>query len=109
MRVGRALVSVGVALAAALVLAACAPKPLPVDVTAPTPTLASDPDEAGREPAAIPITFVSVIDGDTIKTSAGTVSIIGIDTPSEASAATTKPPPRLRASSLSPLARNQYP
>jgi endonuclease YncB( thermonuclease family) len=81
MRVRRALVSVAAVHTAALVLAACAPQPLPVDATTPTPTLVPGAASAGSEPAAEQITFVSVIDGDTIETSAGTVRIIGIDTP----------------------------
>jgi endonuclease YncB( thermonuclease family) len=74
-------VSVGAAVAAAVVLAACAPRPLPVDATAPTPTLVSGAASAGSEPAAEQTTFVSTVDGDTIETSAGTVRIIGVDTP----------------------------
>lgn len=39
------------------------------------------PTPAATDPAQAPVTLVSVIDGDTIVTSAGTVRIIGIDTP----------------------------
>lgn len=53
----------------ASVLVGCAPGP-----TTDAPPSATPPVDA-------PVTFVSVIDGDTIETSAGTVRIIGIDAP----------------------------
>lgn len=58
----------GAALAAvfAVLLAGCAPAELP---------------EATAPPAAARATVVSVIDGDTIESSAGTVRLIGIDAP----------------------------
>ncbi len=83
--------AVSVAIVLTLGLAGCAPE----TVAAP-PASASPGPRASSPPAAAEesVTFVSVIDGDTIETSAGTVRIIGIDTPergecghSEASAA----------------------
>lgn len=84
MRVGRTRGSIGAAVAIAAMLSACAAPssqteaaphaPLPTPVAAP---LADDPEAPAPEPA----TFISVVDGDTIETSAGTVRIIGIDTP----------------------------
>jgi len=79
-RVGQTLASVGAAVAMAAVLSACAaqtpedapPTPAPVSIPA-----VSTPAEASAEP----ITFISVVDGDTIETSAGTIRIIGIDAP----------------------------
>ncbi len=55
--------------AAVLVLAGCAAEPTP---------LATPPASTAAEPA---VTIDSVVDGDTIETSAGTVRIIGIDAP----------------------------
>jgi endonuclease YncB( thermonuclease family) len=45
--------------------------------TSPTPHPSTTPSTAGIESA----TFVSVVDGDTITTSVGTIRLIGIDTP----------------------------
>lgn len=81
MRVGRVLVPVGVVLASALVLSGCAALSPTVDPVVAAPTSASNSESTGTEPASEQITFVSVVDGDTIETSAGTVRIIGIDTP----------------------------
>lgn len=68
-------------------LAACAPESpvssqssLPATATPkpkPAPSLSQKPSDSGVTRA----TFLSVIDGDTIETSAGTVRLIGIDTP----------------------------
>ncbi|MBD3756775.1 MAG: thermonuclease family protein [Microbacterium sp.] len=55
--------------AAVLVLTGCAAEPTP---------LATPPASTAAEPA---VTIDSVVDGDTIETSAGTVRIIGIDAP----------------------------
>ncbi|MFI8593804.1 thermonuclease family protein [Microbacterium sp. NPDC078428] len=55
-----------------LLLAACTPAPAP---TAPASSSPSPPATTDT------VTFAAVIDGDTIETSAGTVRIIGIDTP----------------------------
>jgi hypothetical protein len=49
-----------------------------------------EPVASAAAPASDSTTFLSVVDGDTIQTSAGTVRIIGIDTPNEVSAATRK-------------------
>ncbi|MDT0143223.1 thermonuclease family protein [Microbacterium sp. PRC9] len=81
MRVGRVLVTVGAVFAATLGVSACAPQPPAVDAVAPTPTSAAEVGSTSAESASEQITFVSVVDGDTIETSAGTVRIIGIDTP----------------------------
>lgn len=70
MKVARSLSLAALATAALLVFAACAPA-APEEATA-VPLVAD---------AATSVTFVAVVDGDTITTSAGAVRIIGIDTP----------------------------
>ncbi|SFI40556.1 Endonuclease YncB, thermonuclease family [Microbacterium saccharophilum] len=81
-RVGRTLGSIGAAVIIAAVLSACVTQPARTDAAASTPVpLATPAASVPAEPAAEPVTFVSVVDGDTIETSAGTVRIIGIDTP----------------------------
>ncbi|MGN6127370.1 MAG: thermonuclease family protein [Humibacter sp.] len=77
--VGQLLAPVGVVFAAAFVLSGCAALTPTLDPVVPAPTLAVNPDSTSA--ASEQITFVSVVDGDTIETSAGTVRIIGIDTP----------------------------
>lgn len=64
-------------------LAGCAPGPGSAAAPTSTPVGASTAQAPTRTPTptAAPITFVSVVDGDTIETSAGTVRIIGIDAP----------------------------
>ncbi len=64
----------------AVSLAGCASAPVVAD---PVPPTAAPPVPSPSPTLAVPdpITFLSVIDGDTIRTSAGTVRIIGIDTP----------------------------
>lgn len=52
------------------------PTPTPAPTPAPTPTPTPTPSETKSA-----VTFVAVVDGDTIETSEGTVRIIGIDTP----------------------------
>ncbi|MET0813546.1 MAG: thermonuclease family protein [Microbacterium sp.] len=69
---GRTPALLGVALAVIVASIGCTPQPATVD--AGTASIAS-------EPAIESAAFVSVIDGDTIETSAGRVRIIGIDTP----------------------------
>lgn len=82
------LTGIGLAAAIAVVVTGCAvpssvadvvePAAAPSTLATPTPLpLPTDP----AEPAPAPFTFVEVVDGDTIETSAGTVRIIGIDTP----------------------------
>lgn len=78
--------AVGVAIVLMLGLTGCAPEPAASPAASASPTSASS-----SAPAATPsptatqagesADFLSVIDGDTIETSAGTVRIIGIDTP----------------------------
>ena len=69
-----------IAIALTLGLGACAP-----GASAPPPAPATSSPAATPDPTATeagePATFVSVVDGDTVETSAGTVRIIGIDTP----------------------------
>lgn len=71
----------GIAIAVAVGATGCA-RALPESI-AEAPVLASDaPRRSAAEPTKTPeTTFRSVVDGDTIETSAGTVRIIGIDTP----------------------------
>lgn len=69
--------AMSVAVVVALALAGCAGTP--PSGPAPTTPLPSAP--ATPEPAGEVVTFTSVVDGDTIRTSAGTVRIIGIDSP----------------------------
>lgn len=80
MRIRLALAAIGVAIAAAVSLTACTPGVLPAVPPAATPTSAAGMsiDSPATRDA---VTFTSVVDGDTIETSAGTVRIIGIDTP----------------------------
>lgn len=60
-------------------------------VPAPIPS-AAPPTAA---PSVTTATVTEVVDGDTVKTSAGsTIRIIGIDTPETASAGPSRPPPR---------------
>jgi micrococcal nuclease len=61
---------VGAALAIVLGVTACTPSLAPIEPSSNPPPAATDT-----------VTFAAVIDGDTIETSAGTVRIIGIDTP----------------------------
>jgi len=80
--------AVGVLLLGAL-LAGCAPEAAPTgrasaDVVAenvPTAAAAPDMTETASQVTAAEVVFESTVDGDTIETSAGTVRIIGIDTP----------------------------
>lgn len=85
---GIRLRAVGVFAVAALfagVLTACAPEPHEISpshapaASAPkqAPSLSQKPSDSGVTRA----TFLSVVDGDTIETSAGTVRLIGVDTP----------------------------
>ena len=79
-RIGRTLELMSAVLAAAITATACAPQLPPFDAQAPTATALAEvsPDSSAERASA---TFMSVVDGDTIETSAGTVRIIGIDTP----------------------------
>lgn len=70
MRVRQIVVSFVAAASTAIGLSACVPQAR-VDAAEPS----------GKSDAAAIATFVAVIDGDTIETSAGTVRLIGIDTP----------------------------
>lgn len=76
------LAAAAAVVASAMILTGCLPLPPSTDVdgTAPAPTLVA-PTSAAPGSATEQATFVSVVDGDTIETSAGTVRIIGIDTP----------------------------
>ncbi|MBD8023682.1 thermonuclease family protein [Microbacterium gallinarum] len=82
------LAGIGLAAAIAIIVTGCAAEPSVADVVEPaaaptaltTPTPTALPT-APAQPAPDLVTFVEVIDGDTIETSAGTVRIIGIDTP----------------------------
>lgn len=49
--------------------------------TAPAPAPPAAPSPTPTEPGTPTTAFVAVVDGDTIETSAGTVRLIGIDTP----------------------------
>lgn len=85
-RVGRRAGSAGLAIAVTIVLLGCAAQPSLIDVSAPSDepsaqSVASPAISVAPETVAAPTTFVSVVDGDTIETSDGTVRIIGIDTP----------------------------
>lgn len=76
-RIARTWRSAGAAMLLMVGLVGCAPEP---------PVMQEQPRPASSTPAATPgaddsVTFMSVVDGDTIETSAGTVRIIGIDTP----------------------------
>ena len=83
----RAVAAIGASLAAALiVLAGCAASPESSWTRAPLPS--ASPAASSQEPslapdgtASITAEFRSVVDGDTIETSVGTVRLIGIDTP----------------------------
>lgn len=85
------LAGIGLAAAIAIVVTGCAAPPSVADVVEPavaptTPTTLTTPKPtpappAPAEPAPAQFAFVAVVDGDTIETSAGTVRIIGIDTP----------------------------
>lgn len=85
MRVVTALTMTVVVAAVSLALAACTPPapsvvdvaPDPAGTTVETAAPSGDPLIAASDQAV----FVSVVDGDTIETSLGTVRIIGIDTP----------------------------
>lgn len=55
--------------------------PSATDQAAPTTIPEAPPTSSMIAPEPGPFTFVSVVDGDTIETSVGTVRIIGIDTP----------------------------
>ena len=57
------------------------PSPEPTDVATLSPSPTPPVESPTATPAAAPVTFVAVTDGDTIQTSAGAVRIIGIDTP----------------------------
>lgn len=85
MRMGRLLPLFGTALVAAVALTGCFPDaPTTPRPPAPAVTAPALPAPPLQEPAEAPlatITFVGVVDGDTVETSAGTVRIIGIDTP----------------------------
>lgn len=75
----RARTTPGAIVAAAMMvvaLSACVPSAEVDAVVAASPAASIDPS-----PGAEPVTLVSVVDGDTVETSAGTVRIIGIDTP----------------------------
>ncbi|WP_404433863.1 hypothetical protein LG299_04980 [Microbacterium lacus] len=79
--------SVGLAVVVMIALAGCAPDAAPTEQL-PTTAPSADAAESAETEASVapvetiaPVTFVSVIDGDTIETSVGTVRIIGIDTP----------------------------
>ncbi|MGL3151660.1 thermonuclease family protein [Microbacterium sp. A82] len=60
-------------------LAGCVPEPAVAEGAPQSPAI--EPADSPQLPPAAATTFVSVIDGDTIETSEGTVRIIGIDTP----------------------------
>ena len=59
------------------------PSPSPASVTEglPEPADPASPDANGSLSATDAVTFIEAIDGDTVRTSAGTVRLIGIDTP----------------------------
>lgn len=95
---GFARVGVAVLLAGVLMVSAgCTPgAPSEVPPADPTPSTSPVPATAAPSPSATPTadatsappsvigetaTFLSVVDGDTVETSAGTVRLIGIDTP----------------------------
>lgn len=84
MRIGRAVQGSVIAAVVALAVVGCGRAELPESI--PNPVAASDAaaptseSPATTQPATSAITFRSVVDGDTIETSAGTVRIIGIDT-----------------------------
>lgn len=69
------------AIAAALVVGASGCAAEPAARERPQPPKSSSPSSSPAPPAAESASFASVVDGDTIETSAGTVRIIGIDTP----------------------------
>lgn len=79
--------AVGLALVVMIALAGCAPdaattEQLPTTDPSAIAVQSAEPEASVTPSEAIaPVTFVSVIDGDTIETSVGTVRIIGIDTP----------------------------
>ncbi|GAA1941454.1 thermonuclease family protein [Microbacterium aoyamense] len=79
MRAGTALGAVVAGIAMVVALSACVPTPATqvVATAAPEASIDSTPAASIVETA----TFLDVVDGDTIETSAGTVRIIGIDTP----------------------------
>lgn len=72
--IARAVVGAGVAMVLMAAVAGCAPEPRPGVTHAASPGVSPAPTTSLA-------TFVSVTDGDTIVTSAGTVRLIGIDTP----------------------------
>jgi micrococcal nuclease len=79
MRVRRAAPAVaGLAMAATLALSACAADP---STRGAEQSTKPDADSSQSGLASQQSTFLSVVDGDTIETSAGTVRILGIDTP----------------------------
>ena len=83
MRIGRLLRSAAVATAVAVALVGCAsgaPRAAGA-ATAPAPTPSATPTSTPSPPQPSGVAFLSVVDGDTIETSAGTVRLIGIDTP----------------------------
>ena len=61
-------------------MAGCAPEPVVADADAPSASHSSASGSSGRD-AVENVVLVSIVDGDTVETSAGTVRIIGIDTP----------------------------
>lgn len=75
------------AAAALLFLSACAASPAatrtPPPPSAPTTTSAETGSAVPDRTAGLTAEFTSVLDGDTVETSAGTVRIIGIDTPEQ--------------------------
>lgn len=80
----RLLRSAAVATALAVALVGCASGPPPTAGTASsTPAQTSPEAPTSSPPTTEPpgVVFVSVVDGDTIETTAGTVRLIGIDTP----------------------------
>lgn len=76
----RTAAMVGVAAVTIVALSGCAAAQPGAGGGSSTPVTSASDGPSANVPAT-PITFVSVIDGDTIETSEGTVRIIGIDAP----------------------------
>lgn len=83
MSVARMLGAAGIGIVLVVGLVGCAAEPVAVPTPRSTPSQAATPTVEPSEPAGEAVTFVSVVDGDTIETTAGTVRIVGIDTPEQ--------------------------